>query len=51
MNNAYDPNDSEKDVAPDENLDGASADVEMGNTPVVTHELQPLLRMLLSLIS
>ncbi|PWA42136.1 ATPase, AAA-type, core [Artemisia annua] len=46
MTNASDPNDSEKDVAPDENLDGASADADMGNTPVVTHELRPLLRML-----
>ncbi|PWA82974.1 ATPase, AAA-type, core [Artemisia annua] len=46
MKDASDPNDSEKGVVPDENLDGASVDAEMGNTPVATHELRPLLRML-----
>ena len=46
MKDASDPNDSEKGVAPDENLDGASVDAEMGNTPAETHELRPLLRML-----
>ncbi|GKA64734.1 ATPase, partial [Tanacetum coccineum] len=46
MKDASDPNDSEKGVMPDENLDGASVDAEMGNTPVATHELRPLLRML-----
>nr|GEU87827.1 ATPase, AAA-type, core [Tanacetum cinerariifolium] len=43
---ASDPNDNEKGVTPDENLDGASVDAEMGNTPAATHELRPLLRML-----
>ncbi|GKC46105.1 hypothetical protein Tco_1063827 [Tanacetum coccineum] len=28
------------------NLDGALVDAKMGNTPVATHELRPLLRML-----
>lgn len=46
MKDASNPNDSEKGVAPDENLDGASVDAEMGNTPAATHELRPLLRML-----
>ena len=46
MKDASYPNDSEKGVAPDENLDGASVDAEMGNTPAETHELRPLLRML-----
>ncbi|GKE12539.1 hypothetical protein Tco_1416090 [Tanacetum coccineum] len=46
MKDAYDPNDSEKGVMHDENLDGASVDAKMGNTPVATHELRPLLRML-----
>ena len=46
MKDASDPNDSEKGVVPDENLDGASVDAEMGNTPAATHELRPLLRML-----
>ncbi|GKF61713.1 hypothetical protein Tco_0181767, partial [Tanacetum coccineum] len=32
MKDASDPNDSEKGVAPDENLDGALVDAEMGNT-------------------
>ncbi|GKE52135.1 hypothetical protein Tco_1487291, partial [Tanacetum coccineum] len=34
MKDASDPSDSEKGVAPDENLDGALVDAEMGNTPV-----------------
>ncbi|PWA80190.1 ATPase, AAA-type, core [Artemisia annua] len=46
MKDASDPNDGEKGVAPDENVDGASVDAEMGNTPAATHELRPLLRML-----
>nr|GEU65898.1 ATPase, AAA-type, core [Tanacetum cinerariifolium] len=46
MKDASDPNDSEKGIMPDENLDGASVDAEMGNTPVATHELRPILHML-----
>ncbi|GJT01456.1 hypothetical protein Tco_0822625 [Tanacetum coccineum] len=46
IKDASDLNDSEKGVMPDENLNGASVDAEMGNTPVATHELRPLLRML-----
>ncbi|GKE24318.1 hypothetical protein Tco_1435830 [Tanacetum coccineum] len=48
MKDASDPNDSEKGVMPDENLNGALVDAEMGNTPVATHELRPLLRMVSS---
>ncbi|GJY53029.1 ATPase [Tanacetum coccineum] len=44
MKDASDPNDSEKGVMPDENLNGASVDAEMGNTLVPTHELRPLRR-------